>query len=933
MLTLHSIASPREQREIFKSFDPMKETWVVSDLKTKLDLNRSLLEGRSFLPGEAVQRASELWKLLLSRLRPDLQFVSKEFIVTLIGHKLAASEYAWAKAPGAAQAAYDYMTQLMPVLSHPNGEEMMTEWLSQNPGSDSRWGRWFRLSVELWNAFLEDGFVATPWTSGVLSNEIDLKHVWSRSLIVDLGADLDQVEADLLVQMSQFIDVAVIVPDPSWASEYKKSLLAYEIFARKLKVEKKRSERALGGEARTPQYRKYTTMIAEVKDAVAQAREWLESSKRESGSGESGDLTPKKIAIAAPDIECYWPALSGYLEQEGIPCQKDHVRRLHSYPDIVRWLAYLRLKTGAFAEADVELALFDSQDATPRLITYERFKTLYSSLYGREDIERSKEVATKFSIELKTTDEASRDDFVSWSLKQLPEKVELQRVESIYKKLFAECPETLRLSLRRWLAYLEQLASKVECRIKDGDPDGIACINLSSAENSPSTHMIVLGLTESALKPSGGTAILYSDIMSIADEFGFHLASEDQSCLEFEARWVIEDGVRELLLCVPETDFAGAAQAPSWIWVRGAREAQTHHLLSLPRTTRWDQLQKSSLARIAKEKGWPVRQAEFLEQALKEDLGEAALDPFGGGLIQTLSPSAIEDYLDCPFIFAAKRIFMLSDVAELDLEVDASRRGSLMHKLFEILTTEPVRVDLSDDEIGLAVEKARELSRLELADERLWLSLKARHVDLAKRFLSFEADLRRNFPQTKTVGREADLAGYINVETGELLRDPEPHHETMRFVGRIDRIDTDDEGHLAIYDYKSSAASVSQYGSWLKNNNIQLLLYAMAVEKGLTILKPNPVAAALYYVSKPLMRDHGYKVEDLSQGLYDTANKRLRNRLTQAEKENLFAQGTEVTKHAIDGIREGRFRPEPRDPQSCKDCQWSPVCRAPHLNT
>jgi ATP-dependent helicase/nuclease subunit B len=924
MLKICPIRTPKDQQAVFRSFDPSQATWLVSDLKSKLDLNRRLLEERTFLPGESVLRASELWKMLLSRLRPDLQIVSREFAITLTGQKLAKMELDWVQAPGAAQAAFDYLTQFMPVLAHPSGEEMMREWLEANPASAARWGRWFDLSLVLWQGFLEDGFLAPAWASGVLVNELAIREVWSRPLFVDLGAELDQVEADLLVQLAESIDIHVLRPDPEWAKEYPKTLVAYDIFERKLKVQKMSVDSEAPSAVGRVDYRKYTTMIAEVKDAVAQARKWLDA--------DAGTIRASRIAIVAPDIEAYWPALSSYLEQEGIPSQKDLVRRLHGYPDIARFLANLRLRTGSFAETDIEISLFDSMGGKARVIGYDRFKTLYATLYSREDINRSQPIASHFAIELQPGDEVSRDEFVAWSLKQLPEETELQRVESLYKRLFAEAPQSMVLSVRRWLAYLEQLAAKVECRVRDGDPDGIACLNLTSADNSSSTHMIILGLTESNLKPKGGTSVLFSDIASLAYEFGFHLASDDQARLEFEARWVTENSERELVLSVPETDFNGGAQAPSWLWVRGARAAGVGAKLDLPSPTRWDELQRSGFDTIAAARGWTQVQKDYLERALAEDLGEAEPVPFAAHSVKALSPSAIEDYLDCPFVFAAKRLFGLSDVAELDLEVDPSRRGSLMHALFELLTIEPIRLDLSDAELGDVVEQARTKSHFEMADDRMWPSIKSRHVDLGRRFLAFEKEYRDLFPGTKTVARELDLAGGLRPSTGELIADrDEPG--ALPFVGRIDRVDRDRLGNLAIYDYKSSNSSASQFGAWLKNNRIQLLLYASAVEKGLTHLDASPVMAAFYYVARPLSRDTGFKVEDAEQELYELSDRRKRNRLTEQEKADLFAKGQELVKTAVDGILVGRFAPNPRNPDDCAKCQWSRVCRAPHLNS
>lgn len=920
MITLRSIRGPHESRDQLRQFDPDQTTWLVSDLKSKLDLNRRLLHERKFLRGEAVLRANELWRLLLSRVRPDLQTVSREFALTLIAERASKLDLDWAKAPGVAQAAFNYVGQLMPVLAHPQGEEIMAEWFEKNPGSRDRWGRWWTLAGHVWNAFLDEGYIAPSWASGVLVNETGLHEVWKRPLIVDLGAELNQVEADLLLLLGEHVDITILRPEPSWAGEYARCLVAYELLEKKLGAKKTSSgvrEPVSGSQV---SYHKYTTMFAEAKDAVARARSWMDSGVR-----------PREIAIAAPDIELYWPVLESFLEQEGIPAQKDRVRRLHTFADVAAWLAQLRLRTGSYDEADIEIALFAPGTGGAKLVSYDRFKTLYAMVYGREDLARADVISKRFAIQLEPGDLAKRDDFVAWALKQVPHDCNFDRVEAAFKRVFAECPPGLEWPVRRWLAYLEQIASKVECRVADGDPDGLACIKLTSAENSPATKMILMGLSEPALRQSVETALLASDLSSLAREYGFHLASEDQAKLEFEARWVIESGERELVLTVPETDFNGSALAPSWLWLKGARTAKQAESVTIPAATRWDEIQRSSLKTVGRERGWTEAALERLELAFKQDFDEAELEPYAKGLVKSLSPSGIEDYLDCPFVFAAKRLFKLTDEAELDLEIDASRRGSLMHKIFEILTEEPMNFDLTDAELDAVVEKAREKAAIELADPRLWPPLKARHVDLARRFLAFERDYRRQFPDSRVIGREFDIAGYLRPSTGELVRDEEPG--ALKFVGRIDRVDEDSAGHLAIFDYKSSATTTSQFGSWLKNNRIQLLLYAMAIEKGLTSLEPREVLAALYYVARPFSRDTGFKVEGVEQGLYDIPDRRKKNRLGRDEKQKLFAEGEALVKKAVEGLTSGAFAPDPRDKSKCNDCNWSPLCRTPHLNS
>ena len=942
MLRIQPIRTPQETQRLLDSFDPRTTTWVVSDLKSKLDLNRRLLRGSGFVPGTSVLRASELWKSLLTRTRADLQIVSREFVLTFIADRLSnlsfsqddsndSDAFVWAQAPGVAQTVFDYMTQLMPVLSHPSGEEIMVDWFSRNDASEARWGRWFKLSVQVWQLMLNEGFLAAPWVSGVLVNEGSLSSVWSRPLVIDLGADLTQVEADLLLILGDHLDVLVLKPEPSWRAEYARTLQAYDVLEAKVGIG---HEPALEPESDTVRerasqvtgsvsYRKYTTMIAEVKDATAQIREWLDA----------GGIAAHEIAVVAPDIEPYWFALSNYLEVEGIPCQKDRVRRLHSFPDLAQWLAHLRLKTGGYDENDLELAMYAGTDREKKLISYEKFRTLYSAVYGREDLGRNKSVARAFETELQPNDSALRDDFLIWSLKQLPSVVDLDRVELGLKRVLAECPESLSLPVRRWMAYLERVFSRVEVRLKPGDPDGVSCLRLSSAENSPAKRMILLGLTESALKKTLATSILFSDLWSLGQEFGFHLASVDQAQLEFETRWLMEAKHRSLILSVPETDFDGAAQAPSWLWIKGSRESGDGKSVTVPAVTRWDEIQKGELAAVGAERAWTEAASKRVASSMAQDFYEEKLPPFGSpSFIESLSPSKIEAYLECPFIFAAKHIFKLADDSELDLEVDPLRRGSLMHAVFEELTmSEPMRFDLSDDELGAVVEKAREESKLELADSRLWASLKARHIDLGRRFLEFEKRYRAEFGEVRTIEREFGVNGFLQPATGALSAEESPG--AIKFSGRIDRIDSDASNRLAIFDYKSSNFGLKQFGSWIKNNKVQLLLYSLAIEKGLTALKNRPVFAALYYVARPLARETGFMIEGEEQGLYEIKNKRKRNRLSLEQKDVFFSEGEALIQKAVAGMLAGDFAPNPRDPKKCKDCRWSSLCRTPHLTS
>src|SRR3982751_6564100 len=69
---------------VTKDFDAQQATWVVSDLRSKYEIQQYLLEKDGGYEDTAVMRASDLWRLLLKKARPDIQIVSRDFVRSLV---------------------------------------------------------------------------------------------------------------------------------------------------------------------------------------------------------------------------------------------------------------------------------------------------------------------------------------------------------------------------------------------------------------------------------------------------------------------------------------------------------------------------------------------------------------------------------------------------------------------------------------------------------------------------------------------------------------------------------------------------------------------------------------------------------------------------------------------------------------------------------
>jgi len=310
------------------------------------------------------------------------------------------------------------------------------------------------------------------------------------------------------------------------------------------------------------------------------------------------------------------------------------------------------------------------------------------------------------------------------------------------------------------------------------------------------------------------------------------------------------------------------------------------------------------------------------------DLGQDVLAPVKPAELPRISISSLENFLQCPFIFAAQRYFRLQDLPSIDLDVDHRTRGQLAHALFEKLTVEPMRFDWPVSELEELLEGIRTAKDLLFADERIWLPMKKKHLQIARRFLDFEQKWRQEFKKTYTLAREKRFEFYLDPQTQEILK--EPRENAFRISGQIDRIDSDQQGSLVLLDYKSSSGGISASGSWLKNKELQLLFYSWVIEKSLVDEVQGEVIGLFYYLFKTFERK-GFKIEDLAGNLYPPAKRKDKNS-NHAVKEKYLGELSMVLFETLARIQSGEVAPQPLDFTSCKTCEWRRLCRAPHLN-
>lgn len=933
MLHLHFISKPEDKKPFLEQYDPTRETWLVSDLRSKFDLQKKVLSERGFIEEEALLRASELWQALITRRDPEMRWVTSDFlnvVVQSLWKENSQGDFEdWQKTPGAAQAALNYLQQLMPVHGHPEGKRTVEAWLKSNHESELRWGQWLRKTNELWHFFQKEKVLTSLWASGALlqsmTEELSLDNHWQRPLWVDLGVRLNVVEAELFYELSRSTDVHILWPlfQPLKADEVSsKEKMIFEVLRyapskedKMLEVSEKNYENM--------SFPRWTTMLAEVKGAVAQVRAWADRG-----------IDLQKIAILAPDIEEYWPTLATFLQEEGLPAQKKQLVRRTSFLDVLSWVSRLRIELKEVSTADLETSLFQTQNSSP--MEYEKFRSLFARIYGEEDLQRASLVEDFYQRRMQPHAKLKADEFFAWAL-TFWRSQDVQHLEVIGRKWFQEVPTSFELEAQNWLRYLERLLAKDEVEVVEDESDGLVCLSLSSAELPEIENMILLGMHEQALRQQRKTALSRFDVEALAQETGFLLDSPESQDIELEARWLLKHPRTEVIISFAATDFSGVPLAPSLLWLEGRKSTQGQdsdfEKVLEPKKTLWDEWQSLVSVGEELEKGperWWKGFREVIRQGLKVDSGdiENEENTFGGDLLPSLSASKIERFLKCPFVFASESLLKLSDLPDIDLDIDRMTRGRLMHALFENLLKRDLMKELSEEELDAVVEKSREQTDFLVGDERLWQGLKKRYLQLGRRFYEFERSWREKFPQTKTQACEQKFAGVIDPTSGDLKSSED---EGIVFRGVIDRIDTDGE-NLALIDYKSSVSTLHNANAWLEHNELQLALYIEAAEQGLIEGLPEgqEVISAVYYHGATCDRDKGFKLEEKTGSLYEI-EKRKTNKLNSEQKEKLLSALREKLKETTQKMKRGEFSPEPFEYSVCETCRWRKLCRAPHL--
>ena len=196
-----------------------------------------------------------------------------------------------------------------------------------------------------------------------------------------------------------------------------------------------------------------------------------------------------------------------------------------------------------------------------------------------------------------------------------------------------------------------------------------------------------------------------------------------------------------------------------------------------------------------------------------------------------MSPTRLERYVGCPFAFLLRDVLGLEAPEEPgeSLEMDAREFGTLAHRILRRAFAEVI-----DDELGLpetlvAVENAWKSCCADAEQGGVTgaaLSWDVRRAMLLEDLLE---SVRRDPVFTAGGGRPADVEWPFGEADGRLVTLELPGGRTVRFKGRLDRVDATPTG-ARIVDYKTGKGS-SEEKRLRDGLSVQLPVYQLAVRQ------------------------------------------------------------------------------------------------------
>lgn len=924
MIEAYPISSPLDWSKLIPKVDFEKETLIISNLRTKKEIQNQILKRQSYFEDQSVLRISDFWKMMASRAFPQDQLINSDLAIFYIRHFLKQEQNA-TLIDSSTKTFYQMLVQLGPLYLSAQSKELWAEWRDENQQTLQLLSPWLPWVEKIITQLRSQKKLLLDWVPALIHGDLNFEKKWTRPLWIDLGAELTSTEAAVFETLATRLPIRFFYPETDWTSSFSYLLKPYETMGTQPSslenltkdLEPKKKSATANEAAPLILALKDNSRLAEVKNAVAQAREWIHQGVR-----------PQQIAILSAQIEKYWPILKSFMDVEGLPAQKKQVSHLISCWPVVQWLSRLQGQSKSLDTSDYEIQFYNPFDKKNEpVLPFEDFVALFKNLYDEHDLQRWKKIDQYIKSDYRDSEMLSRDEFILHGIKFWPDRSDTSDLETLLREVLKNVDENFELTFKDWIDWVEKIATQKEKIFAESVEDGIEVSSLMSDHSFQVTHRIVLGVCEEDFKTTSISFLSTKLRNQLSVDLGFSLEDPEQNFKHFQIRWLLQKQAECTVLSVGLTDFDGALLTPLSLWYQYPESPQ------ILRPSRWDQLQKSDfLTVLAEERKVTSQRIESIQNRLQMDEGLLA-EPNCEVLPTSLSPSRLESYLKCPFVYKAQKVYRLSSLPEIDIDVDPMTRGQFVHELFEKILTD-LHSPWSDQQINALIEMIKSDRALDYYQEPIWLLQKKKYFRLARKFIDFEKSWSKKYPATTSHQTEVQWSvAYHRQEKIFALATDEVRNDPNWIVlnGQIDRIDLGSKGQICVIDYKSSLRVTVSFSKWLEKNSLQLIFYAWVIDRGFVRHLEGEVVNASYYNFKDFSRDHGFQL-DTASDQFLPMDIRPSQKMTAESKANLFEAFEAKLVEVLDRIQSGELQPKPFDPKECPLCEWKKLCRSPHLN-
>ena len=967
MLKLIKIKDPSLKLGFLSGFQPEKTAFICSDIKNKKFLENQLFKQYNTLSSSSVLRADEFYKLLFASLNKKWSLKSDSFVQQILNDFLGSQEHT--KHLIQSQVFFNWFQFCVAFFLQNSSHSLFKEWFyfkDQNLFPKE----WLKLFEEFFNLLESKNILYESGVKAFLLSEMPfLKPSFFEKeiLIVDLGFSMNLCEKDIYKELSKFKKVYVLAPIlelnflvekkgydfySEWEKELDKKnvihLKSDTLFSKDFFLSSQTTKLSSSDSTQSssppqssappqsssgfssnisenaPAFFKIEnkTKKAEVENAVRQASVWLNQG-----------IHPEKIVIYAPSIEEYWFILKYQLEKLSVPYKKTHYTSLIEFPEIKFTLSSLRFYLNLFDFQDLETFYFyKNPKRNFTRMKQKHFEVLNKNIIKKDPFKKrdSKTLVSGF-------------DFVDWTVSLFPSHCS----KSAFFKILKKFKTKDQLSFQSWLFLLESEVLSQDIELEKENSFGISCLSFNAFNSVTSSHVILLGLNESAFKE---TSLLKEDsLSSLLHDLGFGLDFKLSREKEKSLLWFLQSSHhKEVYFSHYLYDLEGNIEAKAFLFMflqqyyslksHSLVEEEKFNLLeSLEPPAQTGQIKQaesgSKIKNSSSGKPDQLKQAQILRVLLKDKskkqiqaIEKAFFESkthFFHPRLPSLSVSRLKKYYDCPFKYAADKIFYVKEKQSLKQELSPLIKGVAAHKLFNSLLEKHPDLNISEKQKEDLIEELIPAEDIFIFKKEQVILLKIYLKKLIDDFLLKEKQERAKHPSIKALAFEANLKAFWNQKKGELSSKGE-----YLFKGSIDRIDRDEkQKSYLIRDYKASLNHLTHVSSWIKKYEIQLIFYAQALEKGLVEnLAPSEVSALFYsaynedFKAKAFIEKES-KLDDLIEGRKSSYMK-PREELT-AVTEAL----NKKTQELVAKIERGEFSPQPRDKSLCQSCSYRNWCR------